>query len=71
MLHKFGIFIAVVAFICGVGIIVFSCIDIPGSELAMAIFGIVLMIMALLYMFYYNRERKEVIKNKRNERTPK
>ena len=58
MIHKLEIVCGVISLICGIGLVVFSCIDIPGSMLAMAIFGIVLIIMALLYMFLYARSRR-------------
>lgn len=59
MLHKLEIICGIISLICGIGMVVFSCIDIPGSQLAMAIFGIVLMIVALLYMYLYARSRRK------------
>ena len=58
MIHKLEIVCGIVSLICGIGLVVFSCIDIPGSMLAMAIFGLVLIITALLYMYLYARSRK-------------
>ena len=59
MIHKLELVCGIISLICGIGIIVFGCIDIPGSQLAMAIFGIVLMVMALCYMWLYARSRKK------------
>ena len=59
MIHKLELVCGIISLICGIGIIVFGCIDIPGSELAMLIFGVVLMVMALLYMFLYARSRNK------------
>lgn len=59
MIHKLEIVCAIISLICGIGMIVFSCINIPGSMLAMAIFGIVLIITALIYMYLYARSRRQ------------
>lgn len=58
MIHNLEIVCGVISLICGIGIVVFSCIDIPGSELAMLIFGVVLMVMALCYMWLFARSRR-------------
>lgn len=58
MIHKLEIVCGIISLICGIGLVVFSCIDIPGSMLAMAIFGIVLIVMALLYMYLYARSKR-------------
>lgn len=55
---KIEIFFLIIAIICVAGIVVFSCLSIPGRELAMCIFGLVLVITALIYMLLLNRERK-------------
>ena len=58
-LKKVEVAIAIIALIAGIVLIVFSCINIPGSMLAMAICGIVLVVMGLLYMILYSRSRRE------------
>ena len=59
MIHKLEIVCGIISLICGIGLIVFSCIDIKGSMLAMAIFGIVLIITALCYMYLYARSKRK------------
>ncbi|MCH5234640.1 MAG: hypothetical protein J1E16_05045 [Muribaculaceae bacterium] len=56
---KLEILFLTIAIICVAGIIVFSCINMPGRELAMCIFGLVLVLTALCYMWLYNRESKK------------
>lgn len=63
MNKKLEIFFLIIAIICVAGIIVFSCINMPGRELTMCIFGLVLVITALCYMWLYSRESKR----KKNE----
>ena len=60
MKRKFLIFSLILTLICIAGIIVFSCVEIPekGAELAMAIFGLVMVIDWLVFMLIYIRERK-------------
>lgn len=54
-----GIIFIIIAVVCIAGIIVFSCLNIPGRELAMCIFGLVLVITAMIYMWIYNRKYKK------------
>ena len=69
MNHKLQVFFAVIAFICGIGIIVFSVIDIPGSMIAMVIFGLVMMVLALaMWVTAISKKNKE-LKNKAKELT--
>lgn len=57
-IKKFEVATAIVALIAGIVLVVFSCIDIPGSLLAMAICGIVLLVMGLIYMILYARSKR-------------
>ena len=58
-IKKFEITLSIIALVAGIVLIVFSCINIPGSMLAMAICGIVLILAALVYMVLYSREKRK------------
>ncbi|MCH5238895.1 MAG: hypothetical protein J1F38_01605 [Muribaculaceae bacterium] len=64
MNHYLQVTFAVIAFICGIGIIVFSVIDIPGSMTAMVIFGLVMMVMALIMWVTAISKRNKELRNR-------
>lgn len=59
MIRKLEVICAIISLICGIGLIVFSCVDMPGKELALFIFGIILIAMALIYMYLYDLNRRK------------
>lgn len=58
-IKKLEIADGIISLIAGIVLIVFSCINSSGSMLAMAICGIVLLVMGLTYMILYSREKKK------------
>lgn len=61
MIKKLEIICGIVSIICGIGLIVFSCLNIPGKELALFIFGIIIVIVSLIFMYLSIKKKK--IKN--------
>ena len=58
-MNKMLMTIAIIALVAGIVLVVFSVINSPASMLAMTISGIVLMVMALIYMVVYARSKKK------------
>ena len=56
--HKLELALGIVALIAGAGLIVFSCVDFAGSMLAQVIFGLALIVLALIWMILYARHRR-------------
>ena len=59
MKNKLMIWCAIIGFISAACLIVFSCVEMKGNMLAMAISGIVLILDALFYMWIWARQRKK------------
>lgn len=58
MIHKLEIWCGIFALLAGIALIVFSVINIPTSMLWQVIFGVVLMVLGLVYMILYARSRR-------------